>query len=102
MTTLERPRWLHVKEVADLLGLHEITVRRKIARGEIPGVLQLGGPGSAIRVLEDELERWLFRSSPADGSRQRGSFAGPDPAERRGTQAMRGQSNPQAHAGQSE
>jgi excisionase family DNA binding protein len=64
MAMLERPHWLTVKEVAHLLDLHEVSVRRKIARGEIPGVFQLGGPGCAVRILQDELERWL--QAPAD------------------------------------
>jgi excisionase family DNA binding protein len=59
------PRWLTVKETARRLGLHEITVRRKIAAGDVPA-MQLGGRGCALRVLEDELERWLFR--PASNS----------------------------------
>ena len=54
----EKPAWLTVKEVARRLDLHEITVRRKIRRGEIPA-LQLGGPGCALRVLEDKLSAWL-------------------------------------------
>jgi excisionase family DNA binding protein len=57
-TIVEKPAWLTVKETARRLDLHEITVRRKIARGEIPA-LQLGGPGCAVRVLEDELASWL-------------------------------------------
>lgn len=65
--TLQRPKWLSVKEVALRLGIHEQSVRRKIAAGEIPS-LQLGGPGCALRVLEDELDRWLYRSSPAQGN----------------------------------
>ncbi len=60
MTLLDPdPRWLTVKETASRLGLHEITVRRKIAQGDLPA-LQLGGPGTAIRVPEDELEQWLY------------------------------------------
>jgi excisionase family DNA binding protein len=55
---VEEAAWLTVKEVARRLDLHEITVRRKIAAGEIPA-LQLGGPGCAVRVFEDELSRWL-------------------------------------------
>jgi Helix-turn-helix domain len=50
---------LTVKQAAHLLDLHEVSLRRKIARGEIPGVLELGGPGCALRILEDELARWL-------------------------------------------
>jgi excisionase family DNA binding protein len=60
----EKPAWLTVKEVARRLDLHEITVRRKIHDGVIPA-LQLGGRGTAIRVLEDEFEAWLFREPPA-------------------------------------
>jgi excisionase family DNA binding protein len=56
--TLQRPMWLSVKEVALRLGIHEQSVRRKIAAGEIPA-MQLGGPGCALRVLEDELSSWL-------------------------------------------
>jgi hypothetical protein len=44
--------------VALRLDMHEQSVRRKIAAGEIPA-LQLGGPGCALRVLEDELSSWL-------------------------------------------
>jgi excisionase family DNA binding protein len=98
-TLTEKPRWLTVKQAAQRLGLHEVTVRRKIRAGHLPA-LQLGGPGAAVRILEDELEGWLYRSSPADGSPARDSFAGADPVERRETQAMRGQSNPPAHAGE--
>jgi excisionase family DNA binding protein len=101
---LQRPKWLSVKEVALHLGIHEQSVRRKIAAGEIPA-LQLGGPGCALRVLEDELERWLYRDRflepvdvSVDGSPAGGSFAGADPVERRGTQKP-GKSSPPAHAG---
>jgi excisionase family DNA binding protein len=97
MATLEKPRWLTVKEVAHLLDLSEVSVRRKIRAGQIPGVFQLGGPGNAIRVLENELERWLL-TDVSDGSRL-GQIPAQSPFERRGTQAMRGQSNPPAHAG---
>jgi excisionase family DNA binding protein len=65
------PRWLTVKETARVLGLHEITVRRKVAAGVIPA-LQLGGRGCALRVMEDELSSWLeghrnVETSPAPG-----------------------------------
>jgi excisionase family DNA binding protein len=55
---LQQPRWLTVKQVARVLDLHEVTVRRKIAAGEIHA-LQLGGPGTAVRVLENELQRFI-------------------------------------------
>jgi len=102
---LQRPKWLSVKEVAFRLGIHEQSVRRKIAAGEIPA-LQLGGPGCALRVLEDELERWLYRDrflDPVDGSADGlpagSSFEPAQPlAERRGTQKL-GESSPLAHTG---
>jgi excisionase family DNA binding protein len=97
MTAPEKPRWLTVKEVAHLLDLSEVSVRRKIRAGQIPGVFQLGGPGNAIRILEDELERWLL-TDVSDGSRL-GQLPTHSPFERRGTQDISGQSNPLAHAG---
>jgi len=65
MPIVETPNWLTVKEVARRLDLHPLTVRRKIAAGEIPA-LQLGGPGCAVRVFEDELASWLeeHRNNP--------------------------------------
>ena len=78
-TLLEEPRWLTVKQAARRLGLHEITVRRKIHRGELPA-LQLGGRGTALRILEDELHRFIYGSPHGevlsdDGSQRSGSFA---------------------------
>jgi excisionase family DNA binding protein len=58
MTGIVAPPALVDRETARRLDLHEITVRRKVAAGEIPA-LQLGGPGCALRVLEDELSSWL-------------------------------------------
>jgi excisionase family DNA binding protein len=102
---LQRPKWLSVKEVAFRLGIHEQSVRRTITAGEIPA-LQLGGPGCALRVREDELDRWLYRDrflepvdESDDGSRQGQLRPAQSPSERRGTQTIRGQSNPLAHTG---
>jgi excisionase family DNA binding protein len=49
---------LTVKEVATILRLHPMTVRRLIRAGELPAV-QLGGKGHAVRVPEAELTGWL-------------------------------------------
>lgn len=51
-------RFLQVKEVAALLDLHPVTVRRKILRGEIPAY-RLGPKGAAVRVDRRELDEWL-------------------------------------------
>jgi excisionase family DNA binding protein len=75
--TLQRPMWLSVKEVALRLGIHEQSVRRKIAAGEIP-TLQLGGRGCALRILEDELSSWLEEHRNVDSSPAQGN----DPVER--------------------
>jgi excisionase family DNA binding protein len=53
---------LTVNEAAQLLGVSTKQVRRLIAQGELPA-LQLGGPGSAMRIDRDELVRWLYSSS---------------------------------------
>jgi excisionase family DNA binding protein len=53
------PELLSVRDVAERLGVTTKTVRRKIARGQIPAV-QLGGPGSELRVDERELNEWLY------------------------------------------
>lgn len=58
MTSHSSSTLLTVDETAALLGVHPMTVRRKIRSGEIPA-LRLGGPRSAIRVDAVELERWL-------------------------------------------
>jgi excisionase family DNA binding protein len=51
--------FLTVAEAADLLGVHQNTVRRKIAEGNIPAV-QLGGAGSHIRIPRDAFDAWLW------------------------------------------
>lgn len=50
---------LTVREVAERLDVSEKQVYRLIRRGELPAV-QLGGPGTAIRIDPDELRAWLF------------------------------------------
>jgi excisionase family DNA binding protein len=52
-----------VRETASLLAVTGKTVRRLIAVGRLPA-LQLGPPGSSIRIPEDELREWL-ESEPA-------------------------------------
>jgi excisionase family DNA binding protein len=54
---------LSVRETATMLGVTEKTVRRLIAAGRLPA-LQLGPPGSSIRIPADELDEWL-NSEPA-------------------------------------
>jgi excisionase family DNA binding protein len=62
--------FLTVAEAADLLGVNHQTVRRKIAQGELPAV-QLGGPGSHIRIPRDAFDAWLWSggTETADASR---------------------------------
>jgi excisionase family DNA binding protein len=59
MLTEAHRELLTVKETAQLLGLHPMTVRKMIAQGRLPA-LQLGGPGTSVRVPADELEQWLY------------------------------------------
>jgi excisionase family DNA binding protein len=61
LTNTHRRELLTVKETAARLGLHPMTIRRKIERGEIPAV-QLGGPGTSIRIVEAELDLFIYGS----------------------------------------
>lgn len=46
---------LTVKEVAEMLGMHEVTIRDKCREGEIPAIKM----GKYWRVKEDDLNKWL-------------------------------------------
>jgi excisionase family DNA binding protein len=59
LTQAHESKLLTVQEVADLLGVHPMTVRKRIRRGEIPGAVQLGSKGTAVRVIAAELHAWL-------------------------------------------
>jgi excisionase family DNA binding protein len=48
---------LSIPAVAELLAVSVPTVRRLIARGEVPAVRI----GHSVRVSPDELRAWLFR-----------------------------------------
>ena len=90
---------LTIRETAALLKQSERSVRRKVHSGQIPAVRLGDQTASPLRIRADRLERWLADHEAVcgvsdDGSPAGGSFAGTDPAERHGTQAMRGQSNP--------
>jgi excisionase family DNA binding protein len=56
-----------VAEVAERLQLSELTVRRKIAAGEIPAMRLATRGRGPVRVSEHALEHWLHSvPSPAD------------------------------------
>ena len=52
-------RYISVKEAAARLSVSERSVRRLVAAGRVPAV-RIDGPGSALRIPEDALERWLW------------------------------------------
>jgi len=60
-------QFLTVAEVAMRLGVSAPTIRRRIASGEIPAV-QLGGPGTSVRVPHAALRAWLW-AVPDEGER---------------------------------
>jgi excisionase family DNA binding protein len=92
--TVERPEYLTVEEVSRLLRVSAPTIYRRCADGQLPHI-RVGDHGP-IRISTSQLERLYDQGVSDDGSSAEGSFAGTDPAERRGTQAKRGQSNPPA------
>jgi excisionase family DNA binding protein len=67
MHTLER-EYLSVAEVAMKLGVSAVTIRRKIASGELPAT-QLGEPPASVRISRRDRDRWLeaHRSTPSGG-----------------------------------
>lgn len=68
-TAAAEPDFLTVTEAADILGVGHQTVRRKIRDGELPAV-QLGGPGSHIRIPRDAFDMWLWSGGEtADAAR---------------------------------
>jgi excisionase family DNA binding protein len=50
---------LRIPEVAERLHVSRASVYRWIEEGRLPAV-QLGGRGSPLRILEGELEAWLY------------------------------------------
>lgn len=65
--------WLHVREAAQLLGIHSKTLKRWADAGEIPAY-RLAGRGDH-RFRRTELEAWLLdrqsgvRTAPSDATR---------------------------------
>jgi len=53
------PRLLTLREAAARLEASETSVRRRIADGQLDAV-QLGGPGTALRIAEDALKRFVY------------------------------------------
>jgi excisionase family DNA binding protein len=51
--------YLTVAEVAERLAVSELTVRRRIAEGEIPAVRLSTSRRAAVRIPADGLEAWL-------------------------------------------
>jgi excisionase family DNA binding protein len=83
-------RLLTVPETAERLRLSRQSIYRRIAAGELPAV-QLGGPGTPLRVDERELDAWLYGSAagftpfsrpekPAERGDPRGTVDSPRPA----------------------
>jgi excisionase family DNA binding protein len=52
-------RYLTVAQVADRLAVSELTVRRRIATGDLPAIRLARTGRAAIRVPADELDAWL-------------------------------------------
>ena len=59
------PRLLRRKHVQELTGLSSSSLYRKIASGDFPKPVSLGG--HAVRWREDELLRWLEERPRAGG-----------------------------------
>jgi excisionase family DNA binding protein len=96
--TAEQPEYLTVAEVSHRFRVSVPTIYRRCADGTLPHI-RIGSDGP-IRIPTSQLERLYDQGVSDDGSPTGGSFEpAQSPPERRGTQAIRGQSNPPAHAG---
>jgi excisionase family DNA binding protein len=58
--------YLSIGDVARMLDVAPITIRRRIESGEIPAV-QLGAAGAPVRIPRAALEAWLW-SEPNEES----------------------------------
>ena len=58
-------------EVAEMLSLHPETVRRHLARGELPGVKIGNGVSSSWRIRADWLDKWAEENMYDPRGRQR-------------------------------
>ena len=54
-----RGQYMTVAQVAERLQLSELTVRRRIASGEIPAVRLTRRSRGAVRIPADELDAWV-------------------------------------------
>jgi excisionase family DNA binding protein len=60
--------YLSVEHAARLLDVAPVTIRRKISAGQLPAV-QLGGPGSSIRIPRRALDLWLWSEGETRATR---------------------------------
>ena len=58
-TAVYQGDYLSIADAARMLDVAPITIRRRIESGELPAV-QLGGPGSALRIPRAGLDAWLW------------------------------------------
>jgi excisionase family DNA binding protein len=59
LTTPDTAEPLTVREAASACRCSTPTIRRRVRSGELPAV-QLGGPGSALRIPRAALNTWLW------------------------------------------
>ncbi len=64
MHATDSPELLRVTQVAERLGVSRASVYRWIDERRLPAV-QLGVPGSPLRVPAAELSKWLYEAGEA-------------------------------------
>jgi excisionase family DNA binding protein len=63
------PSYLTVHEAAEQLRCSELTIRRRIAEGQIPAVKLGFAPNSGLRIPSAGLEAWLWSNGGDDAAR---------------------------------
>jgi excisionase family DNA binding protein len=105
MYATQAPQLLTVPELAAALRVHPASIYRRIESGEIVAIRIGAPPSGRLRIPETELTRILESPSQgvsADGPPAGGSFAGMNPAERRGPDSFWPAVEPRQHGGDDE
>jgi len=63
-------RWISVRTASEYLGIHEITVRRLLDRGQIPGTKLGGSIRIDMKKLNEQLEREMNSNGKVESRKQ--------------------------------
>lgn len=65
-----RLRILRLRQVCDACGLSPSTIRRRVAAGDFPSPIRLGG--NAVGWIEEEVQEWIASRQRVSSRREEG------------------------------